>query len=190
MTEKFLETLKGIADENFITYLQTRLEEALRYGDRSSAEIVGKELINQLENIDKTELEEELVEKINKEIEAVKEALNTEREDLGGTYLLSDELIESLEEAYGEGEDVEWQFYITARLAEASDVQDYPNVIFLTGKYFKELSYVYEDEPEIMEGLNKYPQIIEEYKKETGDEAPTYQTVAEYMFEHPEFIEE
>ena len=69
-------------------------------------------------------------------------------------------------------------------------MQDYPNVIFLTGKYFKELSYVYEDEPEIMEGLNKYPQIIEEYKKETGDEAPTYQTVAEYMFEHPEFIEE
>lgn len=163
MTKDFLEDTKETLGNAYLLYLQNRSEEALHFGDKKTFDMLNSELLAGLEAL-LPDIDEESKAALEAEIEFVKEQMESDFEDKGLKYLLTDEFLDRLDADNGE-DDAAWQQYIGTRLAEASFEKDSANCIFLTGKYRDELLEAYGDEPEMKELFEHFDQYKDNFRE-------------------------
>ena len=175
MTRDFLEDTKETLGNDYLLYLQNRSEEALHFRDKETFDIVNKELLSGLNSL-LPSVDGEMKETLEAEIEFVEVQMESDFEDRGSKYLLTDEFLDKLDQDNGNN-DAAWQQYIGTRLAEASFENDTANSIFLIGKYRDELLTAYGDEEEMKDTIENFDKLVKDYGK-------SYTEAAKYAFEN------
>lgn len=175
MTRDFLEDTKETLGNDYLLYLQNRSEEALHFGDKETFDIVSKELLSGLNSL-LPSVDGEMKETLEAEIEFVEVQMESDFEDRGSKYLLTDEFLDKLDQDNGNNDDA-WQQYIGTRLAEASFENDTANSIFLIGKYRDELLSAYGEEKEMKDTIENFDRLVKDYGK-------SYNEAAKYAFEN------